>query len=628
MTGKWKTYWLSPDLDGGKQEFQRLRIILAASLLFVACTPPFLLLHFWTKTWVLFGITLAATFGFLTMAPLFHITRSVTVIAHVFLILLLVLVILAIYFSGGFYSPVLVLLSLFPLLSFLFVSGISRYVWPLSVFLVALGFFLCCPHQPEYVDPFVNAISRLLLLSAISFIPVVLVQQYTHKNQKLTQLHEKLHHQTTHDTLTGLPNRMLLLDRIQQVLHRIQQKPESESFLLFFGLDRFKAINDSLGHHIGDQYLLEIAQRIKECVRSQDTFARFGGDTFVFLVEGLQQETDVLHLMERIRKKLEQTFFIQDVSLSPTGCFGIVSNLQNYQDATEVLRNGELAMYRAKEQGKGSYAFFDPGMHEQAYKHLQLEGELRAAIQNQELFVMYQPVFSLQGNIIRGVEALVRWKHPVRGMVSPADFIPLAEQTQLIIPLGDWVMYEACRQLKAFQQDLPHNFSIGINVSTVQFSQPESLIAQIQRVIQEFGLLPGQLKIEITESALMANPKTTLQVLQQIKACGTRLVMDDFGTGYSSLSYLQQFPVDVLKIDRSFISHMLADSKVREIVNVTISFAHALGMKVVAEGIEHPEEVELLREMSCEFGQGYFLSRPLALPDLLAFLRQHNPSPT
>lgn len=430
----------------------------------------------------------------------------------------------------------------------------------------------------------------------------------------ITEYHlarEQLLHDAFYDAMTGLPNRVLLMDRISQAVKQCKRHQQDRCAVLFLDLDRFKVVNDSLGHLLGDRLLIEVAKRLSSCIRQDDTVARLGGDEFVLLINNLPNQQTAIKAAQRIQDSLKAGFNLGDQEVFTSASIGIALGHPHYESAEDLLRDADAAMYQAKQQGKDQYVVFRSAMHSQAVALLHLESDLRRALDRQEFQLHYQPIIHLQTQEIIGVEALTRWHHPERGLVPPSDFIPLAEDTGMIIPLGQWLLRQACRQIQQWQQQFPREtpLSMGVNISSRQFAQPD-FVDHIRQVLTDIPIATGSLKLEITEGVIMEQADTVAEKLNQLKTLGIRLSIDDFGTGYSSLSYLQTFPVDTLKVDRSFVMKM-GHPDSREIVKTIIMLAHNLKLDVVAEGIETQAQAQLLKEMECEYGQGYHYSRPV-----------------
>lgn len=439
-------------------------------------------------------------------------------------------------------------------------------------------------------------------------------------NQKLLneiterkKVESQLLHLAFHDTLTGLENRVAFMNRLKHAINYSKRHSDYLYAVLFIDLDRFKVINDSLGHLNGDQLLLAIASRLQICIRSIDTAARLGGDEFTILLEGIQDMSDAIKVAERIQKELTLPFELDGQEVFITASIGIaLSSTVDYQHPEELLRDADTAMYRAKVLGRARYKLFNSDMYANALARLQLETDLRRAIEREEFRVYYQPIVSLTSGSIVGFEALLRWQHPERGLLNPADFIPLAEETGLIFSIGKWVLHEACRQMQVWR--VCHCFKllekISVNLSVKQFSQPD-LIEQIGQILHSTGLDAGTLMLEITENAIVENGDKVTAAILQLQKMGIELSIDDFGTGYSSLGGLYNFPISVLKIDRSFISLMGTNNNNLEIIEIIVTLAHKLGVDVLAEGVETKEQLLLLRKLNCQYGQGHFFSVPL-----------------
>ncbi|MCB1002817.1 MAG: EAL domain-containing protein [Acidimicrobiales bacterium] len=430
-----------------------------------------------------------------------------------------------------------------------------------------------------------------------------------------------LEHQATHDPLTGLPNRALLLDRLEVSLARAERFGTGVA-VLFLDLDHFKVVNDSLGHARGDQLLIAAADRLKEALRQGgDTVARFGGDEFVILCEDLTGVADAERIALRIGRLLGEPFRLGDDDVFVTASTGIAFTSEPAA-ATDLLRDADAAMYQAKERGRDRHEVFDRKMRAEVVDRLSIENSLRKAIDRRELRIHYQPKVDLRSGAVIGAEALVRWEHPDRGLLLPGEFIRVAEESGLIVPIGRWVLEQAIRQGQRWQAELPglDPLYLCINLSRRQLSDPH-LVDDVARVLDETGVDPGLIDLEITESVLMDDVELAHRALSRLHALGVKLVVDDFGTGYSSLSYLQRFPVDLLKIDRSFVAGLGVNKGDTAIVSAVLSLAHALGMQAIAEGVETPEQLAELRRLGCDMAQGYFLARPQpaqAVADLLA----------
>jgi len=435
------------------------------------------------------------------------------------------------------------------------------------------------------------------------------------------------------DPLTGLPNRILFMDRLGRSIERARRHGDYVFAVLSLDLDRFKLVNDSLGHLLGDQLLIAIAQRLESCLRSADTVARFGadhtiarlgGDEFTILLEDITHVSDAIRVAERLQKNLSLPFELDGREVFSSASIGIATSETGYDQPEDLLRDADTAMYRAKVLGKARCEVFDTEMRDQAVARLELETDLRRAVERQEFELHYQPIVWLETNTMTGFEALIRWRHPERGVVSPADFISVAEETGLILPIGSWVLREACRQLRTWQSNdcASSGLTIHVNLSGKQFMQPD-LTGQIAAILGETGLAASSVTLEITESTIIENIESVVAILQQVKALGVRIAIDDFGTGYSSLSYLHRFPIDSLKIDRSFVSAMSTDRS--EIVRAIVGLAHNLRMDVIAEGVETAVHAAQLRELRCEYGQGHFFSEPLDSQGAIRFMNSLSP---
>jgi diguanylate cyclase (GGDEF)-like protein len=432
-------------------------------------------------------------------------------------------------------------------------------------------------------------------------------------------LEEQLRHRAFHDPLTSLGNRTLFRDRVEHAVVRSARSPQ-ELAVMVIDLDGFKGVNDSLGHAAGDRLLKEVASRLRASVRPGDTVSRMGGDEFAILLEGTT-EADAITVAQRIINRLRAPIEIEGKEIVAQGSVGISVGSTAEVGAEELQRSADLAMYVAKSKGKGRYAVFEPSMHKQAKAKVELESDLRRGLRERELVLHYQPIVELPTGRISGAEALVRWNHPERGMVPPMEFIPVAEESDLVVELGRYVLQDACREAKRFQAQYPTEpgFTISVNVAARQLTSPW-LVREVERALEDSGIEPSTLVLEITEGALMGDTNAIIPTLHALKDLGVQLAIDDFGTGWSSLSRLRSFPVDKVKIDRSFVSEIMAAGEDAPIVAATIAMAHSLHLKVVAEGVETAEQLACLHHLECEEVQGYLLARPMpaaALDELL-----------
>jgi len=439
---------------------------------------------------------------------------------------------------------------------------------------------------------------------------------------------EMLAHNAFHDGLTNLPNRALFLDRLQQALTLSKRHANYKFAVLLIDVDEFKIINDSLGHTVGDELLIQIGQRLKDSVRradtvsrprtsgapdrlaNDDTLARLGGDEFTILLDDIRDPIEAVRVAERLQAELTTPFIVNQQEIVISASIGIVSSTSPHTQAEDLVRDADIAMYRAKRAGRARCEVSDTAMHANAVKRLRLETDLRKALEQGEFRVYYQPIVSLQTGKITGFEALTRWQRP-EGILPPIEFIAVAEETGLIIPMNRCLLREACQHLRSWQSEFPSSppLTMSVNITAREFAQPD-LVSEIRKSLDQTGVDPGCLQLEIIETIAMGDAEKSGHVLAQLKALGVRLSIDDFGTGYSSLSRLRRIPVDTLKIDRAFISNMNSDPENREIVRAIIVLAHNLGLKVVAEGTEKEEQINLLKQLNCEMAQGYFFSRP------------------
>lgn len=434
-------------------------------------------------------------------------------------------------------------------------------------------------------------------------------------NKSLKDSKEKFRHAAFHDVLTDLPNRNLFLETLKFILEKHKQTPNFNFAVLFLDLNRFKTINDSLGHSTGDRLISAVAKRLTDLARQGDLVARFSGDEFGIILNSVTGIDEVVLLANSIKQQISNPFLIGQRDVYSSVSIGIAIGNKDYLEAEEILRDADIAMYHAKDNEKG-IAVFNRSMHARALELLQIETDLRHALERNELCAFFQPIIELSSMKLVGFEALIRWNHPQRGLVSPGEFIPISEDTNLIIPMTLWMLHHSCQQLVKWQALSPLNkkMFLSVNLSGKHFAEKQ-LVNQVKRILDNTGLEPSCLKLEITESAVMGNAEAAIMMLKQLKAIGVQLSIDDFGTGYSSLSYLHRFPIDTLKVDRSFVSTMEDGSENGEIVRTIISLAKTLGMNVIAEGIETVHQVHQLKILDCEYGQGYLFAKPVPIKE-------------
>jgi diguanylate cyclase (GGDEF)-like protein/PAS domain S-box-containing protein len=442
---------------------------------------------------------------------------------------------------------------------------------------------------------------------------------------------EQLLHDAFHDALTGLPNRALFMDRLEHRIRQAQKSLQRKSLYrfaaLFLDLDRFKIINDSLGHLVGDQLLIAVSQRLSEAVRPEDTVARLGGDEFAIILEDITDQAHAEQITRRLQEQLSLPFYIDGTEVFTTASIGIALSSAEYERPEEMIRDADIAMYQVKGKGKASHEVFEAGMYTSTVERLHLETDLRRAVEHDEFVLHYQPIIELSNDRVIGFEALVRWNHPQRGLVYPMEFIPLAEETGLIFAIGEWVLGEACRQLREWKTThaMHSPMKMSVNISSRQFLQHD-LPEKIKHILGINSLEAVNLTLEITESMIMENIDSAIVILNQLRAMGIHIHIDDFGTGYSSLSYINRFPVNALKIDRSFVEKMQHDDENLEIVKTIILLARNLKLELIAEGLETPDQLSQLKKLNCQYGQGFYLSRPMDARGMASWLSNRPPA--
>lgn len=508
------------------------------------------------------------------------------------------------------------------LIPVIFLSALSEAFDKVRAFSIGGSDYIVKPFQ--YEEVIIRVENQLALKAAerqISQLNLQLEQRVKERTRELELANVRLREMALHDALTGLPNRALFIDCLQQAIANIKDSTNQEFAVLFLDCDRFKVVNDSLGHLVGDELLIAIAHRLKNFIQPDDILARLEGDEFAILLHEIPSLQAATQRASEILDNFSLPFQLTRHEVFINVSIGIALSGTQHSKPEDLLRDADTAMNHAKASGKAQYQVFDSAMHDAALQLLQLEIDLRRAINQQEFIVHYQPIVGIRTGKIFGFEALVRWLHPQKGLISPGLFIPVAEETGLICQLGYYVLREACRQLCAWQaqQLVDYPLTMSVNLSTRQFAQP-NLIEQIDEILQETQINPRYLKLEITESALMDNTRTTATALQELRDRGIQVSIDDFGTGYSSLNYLHRLPVDTLKIDGSFINLIDSDGKKLELVRAIVGLAWNLGMDVVAEGVETSKQLSQLKALKCEFAQGYFFSKPLEANKVVSLL--------
>lgn len=437
---------------------------------------------------------------------------------------------------------------------------------------------------------------------------------------ELLTVRETLKEQATHDPLTGLPNRLLFSDRLNQRLAHASNY-QHQLAVMFLDLDHFKLINDTMGHEVGDLLLQAVAERLTTALRQVDTVTRMGGDEFTVILSDIEGPQDAEHIAKRILEAMSTPFALAGQEVFVSTSIGISIYPADGVDAQTLVKNADTAMYKAKELGRNNYQVYTSALNTAVIERMTLENSLRKAIERHEFLVHYQPRVDLKSGTILGMEALIRWQHPEMGLIPPDQFIPLAEDTGLILPIGEWVLYTACAQNKAWQDQGFEPMAVAVNMSAIQVLQG-NLVETVKQALEKTGLAPEYLDLELTESTLMHNPDLAVGTLRELKAMGVKVAIDDFGTGYSSLSYLKKFPINTVKIDQSFVKHINSDPDDAAIAGAVVAMAHTLKLNVVAEGVETLDQLEFLRSLNCDEMQGYFISRPVPAHELTQFLMQ------
>ena len=614
-----------------KSERRQVRLI-SAFLLFIAVGM---------SSWVIYtlflaplqsiGIVLASAQLLFFVAYLLSRTRYYQYGIHLSIFILLLIPIFNIVFSTDHSSEILLMILIWSIFVLLYASIFSTL--RMTILLSLITFVILISYPIFFKD---ITYSNLAVPSIfIIFFAIALIIFTHHRNllekdrteeikkinfqlqfelSERIKVEEKLAYTALHDSLTDLPNRALFMDRLKHAFAYAKRHKEFTFAVCFIDLDRFKVINDSLGHNIGDLLLVESAKRLTRCIRSMDTVARLGGDEFVILFEGAEKEENYLRILDRIQQELSVPAVINNYDVYISVSMGIVLNPSEYETADEILRNADIAMYQTKKAGRGHYRIFDQSMLDGVMTRLEMENDLRNALDLQQFLLYYQPIFNIHSKQIIGFEALLRWQHPTKGLILPGEFISIIEDMGLIIPIGYWVIDEACRQIKQWQMEFKADLSVNVNLSTKQCSQPE-LADRINEILEKYQLSPSSLRLELTESLIIEDSELVSNTLSKLQKLGIQIQIDDFGTGYSSLGYLHTLPIDTLKIDRIFINRLGISDSSMDIVRTILALSHGMGMKVIAEGVETEQQLSILESMQCEFVQGFLFAKPLNKKD-------------
>jgi diguanylate cyclase (GGDEF)-like protein len=478
---------------------------------------------------------------------------------------------------------------------------------------------ILCVFEAEPRDWTQDELRVLATLSSVAATEVTLRRKLIDRER----VEEQLRHDTLHDSLTGLPNRAFFTERLRHAVQRARRHKDDMFAVLFLDLDNFKVVNDSVGHQSGDELLCVVARRLEACMRGGDMVARLGGDEFAVLLERISDVSDAARVAERIHGELVAPVNLGGYEVFTSASVGIALSSSATELPDVLLRSADMAMYRAKKRGRSRYEVFNTSMHAEALTRLQVETDLRRALEREEFVLFYQPIISLKTGHITGLEALIRWRHPDRGLVRPTEFVAAAEETGLILPMGQWVLDKACSQMQELRRELNLQtpLELGVNLSAKQFSQPD-LVEQVADAVRRSGLDPSTLCLEITEGVVIEKTMLATQTIAGLKEIGVRIYMDDFGTGYSSLSYLHRLPVDAIKIDRAFVSHMDTEDRPQQVVRTILTLVQNLGLETIAEGVTNAEQLQLLRQLGCTAAQGFLFSPPIELAAVTQMLKE------
>jgi diguanylate cyclase (GGDEF)-like protein len=637
----WKKLWRlliepSPTIQN-RTERMRIRLVTSLLLFFVVAITGGILNIYFTSPYPFVALRLAGAQFFILVAYFISRTKyyRISIILTLIVLLFIPIAIVAANINQNHEFVITIMIS--GLFSILLASAVMSLRTTIFLSVINFSIILLFPifikdfQYANFTAPIVfNATYPIMIMVLTHHRNKVEIERTEEINQINKQLQfelkerkkieEILAHSAMHDPLTDLPNRTLFAESLTHAISFAKRHNDFSFAVCFIDLDRFKVVNDSLGHYTGDLLLIESAKRIQSCIRAEDTLGRLGGDEFVLLLEGAEDPKDYLQIVHRIQEKMTTPAIINEHTVYISVSIGVVLDTKNYDTADEILRNADIAMYRTKTEGRGHYKVFETAMLEGVLSRIEMESDLRDALENNEFILHYQPILKIDTKQISGFEALIRWQHPQKGLIPPNDFIGISEDMGLIVSIGYWVIDKASRQMKQWQMQYDPELTINVNLSTHQFSQPD-LAEKIFAILKKNKINPASLKLELTESLIIKDIKTISTTLNKLRNFGIEVQIDDFGTGYSSLGYLHTLPIDTLKIDRTFVNQLGSDKKGADIIHTILKLAHGMGMKVIAEGVETKDQLSLLESMECEYAQGFLFAKAVTSQEASILLK-------